>query len=205
MYVPKNMQLQDRAEITQFIAEFGFALMVSPDMQASHLPLIYQADEGPNGTLYGHMARANPQWRELSGADVLCVFSGPHSYISPTWYAAGPAVPTWNYAAVHCYGSVSLLDEQQTTVSMDWLVQKYEPELLNNQGVMPADYRQKLVKAVVGFKIAVSDIQAKEKLGQQRKSEDQQGVVQGLSESEFDDAQALLAYMRKRNLGLGKA
>lgn len=89
------------------------------------------------------------------------VFSGAHAYISPTWYDAKPAVPTWNYAAVHCYGVASLLSDTETQDMLDKLVTKYEPKLLQDKQIMPDEYQQKLRQAIVGFKIVIDEIQAK--------------------------------------------
>ena len=205
MYIPNNMLLQDQQAITDFIRQHGFGLLVGPDLTASHLPLLLQPNEGSHGVLYGHLARANPQWQQLEQQRVLVVFSGPHSYISPNWYQSKPAVPTWNYAAVHCYGRVELLGATDTLAGMQQLIKKYEPSLLQDQDKMPAAYQQKLAAAVVGFRIVLDDIQAKEKLGQHRRQEDQAGVYQALKNSAEPDATALAAYMAKRGLGLGLA
>lgn len=147
--------------------------------------------------LYGHFAKANSHWKEVEGERALAVFSGPHAYISPTWYDSKPAVPTWNYAAVHCYGKVELLTEEDTAKSMDELVAKYEPNLNEEYEVMPREYKQKLARGVVGFKIILDKIQAKEKLGQHKKLEDQVGVFQALVNREYSDAKLLAGYMKK--------
>ena len=203
MYIPNNMVMTENEAIIEFIAEFSFGLIISPSLEATHLPLLYEPSDIALGYLYGHFAKANPQWRSLENQRVLVIFSGPHSYISPTWYANRPAVPTWNYAAIHCYGLFEILNEAETARSMDALVSKYEPQLHQNTELMPQDYKRQLSKAVVGFRVVIDDIQAKEKLGQQRKKSDQQGVYHALSESTNPDTIALLAYMKKRNLGLG--
>ncbi|MEM9424492.1 MAG: FMN-binding negative transcriptional regulator, partial [Spirochaetota bacterium] len=131
MYIPPNMEMPEKPEedvIADFISCFGFGLLVSPSLAATHIPLIYEAQDNGKGVLYGHLARANSQWRGLENQRVLVVFSGPHSYISPYWYAGKPAVPTWNYAAVHCYGRAKLLVDPADV--LDELLRKYEPRLL---------------------------------------------------------------------------
>lgn len=203
MYIPKNMEMADDKLIFDFINEFGFGLLLSPTLEATHLPLIYKASQDSKGYIYGHFAKANSQWKGLENQRVLVVFSGPHSYISPTWYSTQPAVPTWNYASVHCYGRVELLSDSDTAISMDELVSKYEPELHNNSELMPLAFKQKLSQAIVGFRIVVDDIQAKDKLGQHRKQDDQIGVYRALSESQHSDSVALASYMLKRNVGTG--
>jgi transcriptional regulator len=203
MYIPKNMEMKGDSAIPDFIASNSFGLVISSGLEATHLPLIYKVDEGEHGVIYGHFARANEHWKNLGDKRVLVIFSGPHSYISPTWYDTQPAVPTWNYASVHCYGYITLLSDVETTTSMDELVIKYEPSLLANQKLMPEEFKQNLRQAVVGFKIVVDKIQAKEKLGQHRKKEDQQGVYLALKESPHLEAKALSMYMEKRDIGTG--
>lgn len=203
MYIPKSTELLDQTAILDIINSHGFGLMISPTLDVSHLPLIYEPSEGDKGVLYGHMAKANEHWRGLDGEKVLIVFSGPHAYISPTWYASKPAVPTWNYVAVHCFGRVELMDKQCTAESMNKLISKYDPIILGDAEFMPEEYLNRLSEAIVGFRILITDIQAKEKLGQHRKSEDQIGVYQALSNSDSLDAKAMASYMSKRELGLG--
>lgn len=203
MYIPKNMEMSEEDAIKTFISEYGFGVLVSDDLTATHLPLIYESDEGTLGCLYGHFGRANAHWKVAEHQRVMVIFNGPHSYISPTWYSVKPAVPTWNYAAVHCYGVLKPLSEKENEQAMNQLVAKYEPELLDASETMPRDYQSKLRQAVVGFKIVVDDIHAKEKLGQHRKIEDQKGVFAALRQSAHPDDIALLAYMKKRNLGVG--
>lgn len=204
MYTPASVELTESVAIANFIKQFGFGLIVSPTLEATHLPLTFKPEEGELGCLYGHFAKANGHWQQVDGQRVLVVFNGPHSYISPSWYQTTPAVPTWNYAAVHCYGVVELLSEQETSDSMDELVSKYEPELLSNDQLMPSEYKTRLTKAVVGFRILLDAIQAKEKLGQHRKPADQIGVYQALLETDSLEAQQLANYMKNRQLGIGE-
>ena len=112
MYVPEAFALKERAAVHRVLRELNFAVLVSSGdggLTATHLPFLLDPETGAKGTLLGHMARANPQWRDLGhcradGRDVLVVFAGPHGYVSPNWYGDDPAVPTWNYQAVHVYG-----------------------------------------------------------------------------------------------------
>ncbi|MGL6251979.1 MAG: FMN-binding negative transcriptional regulator, partial [Billgrantia desiderata] len=103
MYVPPSMRLT-REQAWALVERYGFAVLVGADLQATHLPLTLERSEGELGSLYGHFARANPHWRALDGNRALAIFSGPHAYVSPSWYASRPAVPTWNYLAVHATG-----------------------------------------------------------------------------------------------------
>lgn len=197
------MQMQALNDQHDFIRQFGFALLLSDELQVTHLPMTLVADEGNLGVLYAHMARANPHWKSLDQQKVKVVFNGPHSYISPSWYANGPAVPTWNYAAVHVIGRATLLDDAQTITAVHDLVKQYEPALLHNEALMPANYQHKLAKAIVGFKIEIQQIEGKQKLGQHKSIADQQGTAAGLGLSQHPDAAALLAYMQQVGLGIG--
>lgn len=204
MFIPNNMRMQDGEDIAQFINEHSFGILVSDPLEATHIPFIFASDEGEKGVLYGHLAKANPQCKQLAQENALVIFSGPHAYISPTWYEKGPGVPTWNYSAVHCTGRASLLNEDDTVQIMDRLVAKYEPELLNNEVLMPRAYQDKLRQAVVGFKIAISHIDAKDKLGQQRNVADQRGVFDALQKSTALSDNQLANYMQRKQLGTGR-
>jgi transcriptional regulator len=205
MYIPNKFTISDLNEKHQFIHEFAFGLIVSAKdtLQGTHLPFVLHPDEGDLGVLYAHCAKANPHWKVLENADVLVVFNGPHAYISPGWYASGPAVPTWNYAAVHAYGRVVMLSSEDTLKAVEELVEKYEADLLVKRDILTENFRDKLLPAIVGFKIVLSKIEGKLKLGQQRSIADQQGVYQGLCNSSHLDALALARYMEKLSLGKG--
>lgn len=203
MYIPKNLEVKDLLVISELIADNGFGTLISADLTATHLPLIYKPDDEGLGFLFGHFAKSNTHWQIAENQRVLVIFQGPHAYISPSWYVTKPAVPTWNYSAVHCYGYLSILDDDENQKAMAELIGKYEPELLENHDIMPADYQLKLRSGVVGFRIVIDEIQAKEKLGQHRKQEDQQGVFAGLQKTKGFSAASLCAYMAKRNVGTG--
>lgn len=203
MYTPKNMEMSEADAIHRFISEFGFGTLLSQNLEATRLPLILDTSQDNKGIIVGHMARANPQWKSASGERVSVIFDGPHSYISPTWYASRPAVPTWNYASVQCFGVFQILSSSETLLAIDAVVKKYEPEVLRNLELMPTDYTDKLLKAVVGFKIEVDDIHAKEKLGQHKSIEDQRRVFAELASSQHRNSVELAEYMRHRQLGTG--
>ena len=196
MHILKNFAMQDKDEKHRFIDNFGFGIIVSDSLSATHLPFYLRADEGLAGTLYSHCSRANPHWKELAGAEVLVIFSGPHAYISPSWYSQSPAVPTWNYAAVHGYGVVSLLDDMQTIDALKNISSKYEPELLIKKDILTDAYRDKLLSGIVGFKVELSHLQGQSKIVQNRKKQDQQQVFKALSNSSDFDSLALASYMQ---------
>ncbi|MCL1127594.1 FMN-binding negative transcriptional regulator [Shewanella surugensis] len=184
-----------------------FGLLVSSvasDLAATHLPLIFERDDGIKGSLYGHFARATPHWRQLDGEEVLVVFNSPHAYISPRWYDTTPNVPTWNYAAVQVKGRLQLLDDRQTLEVMEKTFAQFEPSLLVDNDISTPEYRQRLLAGIVAFKIEIINWQGKQKLGQQRSLADQQGVVKGLQASNTPESQCLLQYMQTTKLGLGE-
>ena len=203
MYIPSNIKVDDISIAHNFISEFGFGVIVTSSLTGTHIPFVLRNDEGEKGVLYSHCARANKHWKELDGSDVLIIFMGPHSYISPSWYAQSPGVPTWNYSAVHVYGKVSLLNDTQTLEAVEEVVNKYELDLLVKRDIVTDEFRDKLLSGIVGFKIKISDIECKLKLGQQRKPEDQSGVYNALLNSSDLDAQSLAQHMKKLSVGTG--
>src|SRR5579884_2986746 len=131
MYIPKAFRQDDLATLHKLMRECSFATLITQQdgtPLATHLPFILDAERGPYGTLFGHIARANSQWHTFEeGQEALVIFQGPHAYITPSWYEAKLAVPTWNYAVVHAYG-VPRLIEDKTVLSglLQTLVQTYE-------------------------------------------------------------------------------
>ncbi|MGQ4878687.1 FMN-binding negative transcriptional regulator [Billgrantia sp. LNSP4103-1] len=195
MYIPQAMRLE-REQAWELIEQYDFAALVGSDLQATHLPLLLDRSEGELGTLYGHFARANPHWRTLGGNRALAIFSGPHAYVSPTWYATRPAVPTWNYLAVHATGTLELLETDATQALLDRSLAHYEPALLESLSRERA-YLEKMQAGVVGFRLRIETLQGKAKLGRQRSQADQAGVEVALSESRDPQARQLWRYMQR--------
>jgi transcriptional regulator len=185
------------------IESHPFGVLVGDDLQATHLPLLLNRDEGEFGTLYGHLARANPHWQALEGRRVLAIFSGPHAYVSPTWYATRPAVPTWNYAAVHAEGHFERLDGAATAALIERSLAHFEPGLLDDKAILDDAFRDRLLAGIVGFRMPIASLQGQAKLGQQRSAADQAGVAAGLGDSAAPEAQVLLQYMHEQALGTG--
>ena len=176
LYMPPHFRVDDRAALLRFMDENGFATLVSHGaggIAVSHVPLIVEA-EGESLRLLGHVARNNDHWRALEAADeVLAIFHGPHAYVSPTWYAQHPSVPTWNYAVVHAQGKAKLMDEAELHDVVTRLSTKYEagnprPWKLSDQ---PAAYVSGMLQNIVGFVIAVERLEGKFKLSQNRPAE----------------------------------
>jgi transcriptional regulator len=172
-------------------------------LQASHLPLLLDTQQGPNGSLYGHMARANPQWRDLeAGAEALVIFAGAEAYVSPGFYPSkaehGKVVPTWNYVAVHAYGSAevfsdahrlrnlvsALTDRHETARTQPWKIDD-----------APAEYIDSMLKAIVGFALPIQRLEGKRKLSQNRSPADAAGVRNGLAASPDPQDRALAHLM----------
>ncbi len=185
MYLPPYFAEDDREILYSVIRENNFGLLVTAGAgapSATHLPFLLEGD-----TLVAHMARANPQWEAFeSGAEVLCVFHGPHGYISPNWYANKKAVPTWNYVAVHVYGAPRVIDDPAVTLAMqERLVAAHEagsPTPWTMDG-LPDGYVEGQMRAIVNFEIPIARIEGKFKLNQNRKPEDRAGVIAALRAS----------------------
>lgn len=147
MYIPPAFRTEDAEKLAALIQKHSFATLITHDGSApfaSHLPMLFDPESGSHGTLVSHMARANPQWQHFaSGAEVLAIFHGPHSYISPSWYASGPAVPTWNYATVHAYGVPVIISEHERVVALlDETVAAHESTFEQPwKGDIPAEFR----------------------------------------------------------------
>jgi transcriptional regulator len=201
MYIPSAFRVEDASKLTAFIQSHSFATLVSHDGSApfaSHLPVLFHPNAGNLGSLRSHMARANPQWRHFApGGEVLAIFHGPHSYISPSWYQTEIAVPTWNYATVHAYGVPTVIGEHERVVSLlRETVSAYESSFERPwPGNLPDEYRDKMMQNIVAFEIPISRIEGKFKLGQNRSAADTQGVFEALSRSEDADSRALAKMM----------
>jgi len=188
MYIPPFNRVDDHDRILTFIADYGFATVISADggnLVASHLPVLLDSSDGEWGTLRSHMARANPQWRHFeSGNEVLCIFHGPHAYISPSWYAMQHTVPTWNYGAVHVYGTPKLVDEAALRQIVLDTTERYESGMVVPWQIPLTESEiGKMLKAIVGFSIAITRVEAKFKLGQNRSTEDQEKMLKSLQVS----------------------
>jgi transcriptional regulator len=207
MYIPAPNRVSDPATINGFIHSHGFATLVTTGTAgpwASHLPFVFDEGEG-GGVLRCHMARANEQWRHFeSNPEVLCIFLGPHAYISPTWYAAKVAVPTWNYAAVHVYGTAKLEDDAFLLKTIGDTTVKYESKMpVPWKMDLPKDYLAGMMRAIVGFSIRITKVEAKYKLGQGRSEEDQRGVLAGLEGTGMPESMAMARFTREQSKGSG--
>ena len=199
MYIPKEFIIHDQETLFTIIEENGFATVISQHHgrpNATHLPLYLDRE---SQCLYGHFAKANPQWRESDNQEMLVVFQGPHAYISPSWYETDQTVPTWNYVAVHVYGKLERLeDESETIHSLSTLVKKYErsnsPYSLDE---VEERIQSGLRKGIVGFKIPIRSIEGKAKLSQNHSVDRQQRIIAQLEQSSNDNSRGIAALMKQ--------
>ena len=194
MYTPRAFALDDLPELQQLIRHTRLAQLVTfgeHGLQASHLPLLLNPDEGPNGTLYGHLAKANRQWQDLqNGSEALVIFAGAEAYVSPGFYPAkaehGKVVPTWNYLAVHAYGQAEVFtDAERLLTLVSALTDRHENGRAQPWKVSdaPVDYIDGMLKAIVGFALPIERLVGKRKLSQNRSAADMAGVRDGLAAS----------------------
>jgi transcriptional regulator len=200
MYVPPAFAETDPDKLHDFIERHSFGLLVSQVDGvpfATHLPVLLDRRAGPHGTLIGHMARANPQWRELDGQTALAVFSGPHAYVSPTWYEAENVVPTWNYAAVHAYGPAAVILDRPTLLEIvRRSVTAYEaalprPWTLDESSLLV----DRMLSQIVGFRIAIDRLEGKWKLNQNHPADRRTKVVRALRQRGDENAAGIADLM----------
>ena len=194
MYLPSHFE-EDRPDVLQQTLRshpLGLLLTLGANgIEANAIPFLFDAERGPHGTLRGHVARANPVWREAR-ADVPArvVFQGPLAYVSPAWFATkadtGKVVPTWNYVMVQARGPLTVIDDAVWLRRLvGELTERHEGQRAAPWKVddAPADYIDTMLRAIVGIEIALESLQGKWKVSQNRPAADRAGVVQGLAES----------------------
>jgi transcriptional regulator len=172
-----------------------------PELIASQIPFLVARRDG-NMLLQGHVARPNPQAADLrDGAEVLAIFPGPHAYISPSWYEAAPAVPTWNYASVHAYGTARAIDDREWLRDMlDRMSRRHEareaaPWRMRD---LPAAYLESMLRGIVGVEIAVSRLEGKFKLSQNRPASDRPRIIAALERRDDENSREVAGLMRER-------
>jgi transcriptional regulator len=198
LYVPPAFASAQPDLALRLIDEHPFAMLVTPadpEPYVTHLPLLREGD-----ALLGHVARANPHWQAFGTPPSFAIFSGPHAYVSPTWYGApGSAVPTWNFATVHVHGRVEILDAVRDRERvLDRLVARFEGdgERAWRFFAMSGRQRDALLGAIVAFRLPIERLTAKFKLSQNRDAADRARVAAALAQSEHADARATAAWMR---------
>ncbi|CAO3361320.1 FMN-binding negative transcriptional regulator [Azospirillum melinis] len=193
MYVPAAFRETDLPFIHETMRAAGLANLVTTvagGLLCTPLPLFLAADEGGMGTLYGHVAKANPQWRETPAADALAIFMGPDAYVTPSWYEGksrdGKVVPTWNYVAVHAYGPVEFFEDADRLLDVvTRLTDRHESSRPQPWAVgdAPPDFVRAQLRGIVGVRLPIARIDAKRKMSQNRSEADRANVKAELSRS----------------------
>lgn len=208
MYIPEHFRVRDHADALAFMHANPFTILVSSTDNgpfATHLPLVIR-ENGDHLILRGHVAKANPHWRYFEQQPLcMAIFHGPHSYISPSNYNTREVVPTWNYGAVHVYGNARVLaapDELLTVLHE--LIPMFEPAYADQWASLSQAYRDRMLSHIVGFEIAVTKIEAKFKLSQNRTKEEQENIIESLRSAPDTAVSGTAALMRKQGLGIKK-
>lgn len=206
VYLPPHFTETDEAVLLAHMDRHDFALLVTHgptgqgELIASQVPLLAEKRDGKL-FLLGHLALPNPQCADLNGGEALVVFSGPHAYVSPSWYTAGPAVPTWNYAAVHAYGTPrAIADKGWLGQFLRRLSERHEAREANpwRMGDQPAPFLDAMMGGILGFEIEVARLDGKFKLSQNRPAGDRPRVAAALEAHADDDSHGVARLMRER-------
>lgn len=193
MYIPPAFRDDDSASLHATMRAARLATLVTATADgilATPLPLILDAAEGAHGVLYGHVARANPQWKTAPLGEAMAIFMGPDAYVTPSWYATkretGKVVPTWNYVAVHAYGPVEFFDDERRLLEVVTRLtglheqSRAEPWAVSDA---PDAFVKAQLRGIVGLRLPITRLDGKRKLSQNRNAEDRAGVAAGLAES----------------------
>ena len=201
MYISKLYREEDRGKILEFIKQNEFATLVTYDGEkptASHL-LMEVVEDGVRLLVNGHMSKVNPLWKTFEKTpEVLVIFQGPHTYISPTWYNH-VNVPTWNYQAVHVYGKPRIVTDHDETYSLlSKLIKRNETDGQYRLESLPQDFVEKEMKGIVAFQLEVTRIEANYKLSQNRNDEDYHNIVSKLEEREDEMSHSVAEAMKEK-------
>ncbi len=200
MYIPSHYHTMDQEAAFLFMQRYNFSLLISTSANApvaTHLPFLVSKNPEGQIILHSHMARANSQLTSLGAATVLVIFSGPHAYISPRHYEKEMNVPTWNYIAVHAYGKVQLIsDETETLQVLEKTILCFEQGYLQQWEKQPTAYKDAMLKGLCAFKINVTEIQAKEKLSQNKTASERANIIRALQSSDLSHEKQLAEYMQ---------
>jgi transcriptional regulator len=199
MYIPAHFARTDSQTLYDFIERYSFAMLVSQhgdEPFATHLPLLHRRAEGPHGALIGHMAKANPHWQLADRKAVLAVFAGPHAYVSPSWYEAENVVPTWNYVAVHVYGTLRVVEEGSELIEiLRESLAAFEDPASAYTIDLDGDFATKVRRSIVGFRIDITRMEGKWKLNQNHPRERREKVIRALRQRGDSDSQAIADLM----------
>jgi transcriptional regulator len=209
LYIPEHFRVRHHADAIGFMRANPFVILVSNTSEgpfATHLPVVIREDENQL-ILRGHVAKANPHWRYLQEQPIcLTIFHGPHAYISPTNYTTHENVPTWNYGAVHAYGNAKVFPAPEDLLSiLHELIPTFEAAYAQQWESLSQAYRERMLSHIVGFEIAVTKLEGKFKLSQNRTHEEQQNVIESLGTSEDSTISGTARMMCEQGLGIKKS
>lgn len=201
MYTPDIYKNENQEEIKQFLQENSFGILINQTngkLCATHIPLELDRNKVGKQILHGHIAKENPQWRGFEENDtVLAVFSGPHSYISSSWYDH-ENVPTWNYLAVHVYGKIKIIEGEAAINSLKKLVDKYEKNSQNPVKIEDLSSKtMRQVRGIVAFEIEITSIEATKKLSQNRDENNYKNIISELEKTQDQASIAVATEMKK--------
>lgn len=201
MYIPENYSLTNQAEIHEFLHKNGFALLINQTLGklwATHVPLVLDFKLDGTPYLLGHISKANPQHEGFAeNNEILAVFTGPHAYISSSWYDH-ENVPTWNYIAVHVYGKIKIHSHEEAVLGLKKLVDKYEEKSENPIRVENlSEKTMREARGIIGFEIEITSIEAQKKLSQNRDDKNYKNIISELETLKDPQAKAMADAMKK--------
>ena len=208
MYIPEHFRVEDQAVALAFMRANPFAILVSTadgTPFATHIPVVIRETAG-HLIIRGHVAKANPHWRYLQEQPAcLMIFHGPHAYISPSNYDTCEVVPTWNYGAVHVYGNAHTYGTPEDLLGMlNDLIPTFEAAYSEQWASLSEAYRSRMLSHIVGFEIAVTKVEAKMKLSQNRTRNEQQHIIDSLNRAADTTISGTARLMCEHGLGLKK-
>ncbi|MFO1114002.1 MAG: FMN-binding negative transcriptional regulator [Rhodospirillales bacterium] len=205
MYIPPAFREDDLAALHETMRETRLANLITATAEgliATPLPLFLEPEEGPYGTLYGHLARANSQWKLSPTGDAMALFTGPNAYVSPSWYPAkqehGKVVPTWNYVAVHAYGPAEFFEDTDRLLKVVIRLTDLNERQRSNPWAVtdaPEAFVRAQLRGIIGLRLQVTRLEGKRKMSQNRGTEDREGVAAGLAASDRASDRAVAALM----------
>lgn len=201
MYIPELYKNENQEEIKQFINDNGFAILVNQTNGkpwATHIPLILDSNKSGKEVLVGHISKENPQAESFKkDEDVLAIFSGPHAYISSSWYDH-ENVPTWNYLAVHVYGKIKIMNYEQAILSLKKLVDKYEATSVNPIKIEELSQKtMRQVNGIVAFEIEIISIESVKKISQNRDNKNFENIISELEKTNETQSKEIAEIMKK--------
>ncbi|MBG6110663.1 transcriptional regulator [Flavobacterium sp. CG_9.10] len=201
MYIPDIYKNENQEDITAFLKQNSFGILINQTngkLWATHIPLELETNKEGKTILEGHISKENPQWQGFTENDqILAVFSGPHSYISPSWYDH-ENVPTWNYIAVHVYGRIKIIEGDAVIESLKKLVDKYEQNSENPVRIENLSQKTMMQsRGIVAFEIEIDEIQATKKMSQNRDDKNYQNIISELEKTNINQSIAVANEMKK--------